>query len=72
MTIETCFKVCIYDGLKMVKSKTFHTDKCIACGNCEAVCPNGAISINFDENKNIDDVMDKIIKRYEKIVDISG
>ncbi|MFW9951785.1 MAG: 4Fe-4S binding protein [Candidatus Thorarchaeota archaeon] len=52
--------------------KAVHTDKCIACGNCEAVCPNGAIFINFDENKNIDDVIDDIIKRYENIVDISG
>jgi NAD-dependent dihydropyrimidine dehydrogenase PreA subunit len=68
----TCFKVCIYDGLKMVKGKSEHTDSCIGCGNCEAICPNGAISINFDENTNIDEVMDKIINRYEKIVDISG
>ena len=68
----TCFKVCIYDGLKMEKDKAVHTDKCIACGNCEAVCPNGAISINFDQNMDIDEVMDKIIQRYENIVDISG
>ena len=67
-----CFKVCIYDGLKVVNGKSAHTDKCIACGNCEAVCPNGAISINFDENKDIDEVINEIIKRYEKIVDISG
>jgi len=67
-----CFKVCIWNGLKMVKGKAVHTENCIACGNCEAACPNGAISINFDDNMKIDEVMDKIIKRYEKIVDISG
>ena len=67
-----CFKVCIYDGLKMVKGKSVHTDNCLGCGRCEQVCPNGAISIKFDENSNIDEVMDKIIKRYENIVDISG
>lgn len=67
-----CFKVCIYDGLKVVNGKSTHTDNCIACGNCEAACPNGAISINFDENKDIDEVLNEIIKRYEKIVDISG
>jgi len=27
-----CFEVCIYDGLKMVKGKSVHTDNCIGCG----------------------------------------
>jgi len=68
-----CFKDCIYDGLKMVKGKAQQIqENCVGCGNCVAACPNNAISINFDENTNIDEVMDKIIKRYEKIVDISG
>ena len=67
-----CFKVCIYDGLKMVKGKAVHTDNCIACGRCEQVCPNGAISTIFDDNTDIDKVVDEIIERYEKIVDISG
>jgi NAD-dependent dihydropyrimidine dehydrogenase PreA subunit len=67
-----CFKVCIYDGLKMVKGKAVHTKSCIGCGHCEIVCLNGAISINFDENMNIEEVMEDIIQRYEKIVDISG
>jgi heterodisulfide reductase subunit A-like polyferredoxin len=67
-----CFKVCIYDGLKLKKGKSVHTDKCIACGRCEEVCPNGAISLKFDEDKDIDQVVDEIIERYESIVDISG
>ncbi len=67
-----CFKVCIWDGLKMVKGKAVHTENCLACGQCEVVCPNKAISIKFDENMNIDEVMDDIVERYEKIVDISG
>lgn len=67
-----CFKVCIYNGLKMVKGKSVHTEDCLGCGHCETVCPNDAISIIFDENMNIDEVMDEIIQRYEKIVDISG
>ncbi|MHA2393609.1 MAG: ATP-binding protein [Promethearchaeota archaeon] len=67
-----CFKVCIYNGLKMVKGKSVHTDDCIGCGHCAEVCPNGAISLNFDENLEIDDVVDEIVERFEKIVDISG
>jgi len=67
-----CFKVCIYDGLKMVKGKSTHTDNCIACGRCEEVCPNDAISTIFDENVDVDEVVDEIIKRHENIVDISG
>ena len=67
-----CFKVCIYNGLKMVKGKAVHTENCLGCGHCEAKCPNGAISITFDNNMNIDEVIDEMIQRYEKIVDISG
>jgi NAD-dependent dihydropyrimidine dehydrogenase PreA subunit len=68
-----CYKVCIYNGLKIVKGKTvIDQDNCIGCGLCEITCPSKAISINFDERLNIDEVMDKIIKRYESIVDISG
>jgi UDP-glucose 4-epimerase len=67
-----CFKVCIFNGLKMVKGKAVHTENCLGCGLCEAKCPNGAISIKFDENMNIDEVIEEMIQQYEKIVDISG
>jgi len=67
-----CFKVCIYNGLKMVNGKSVHTDNCLLCGRCETVCPEKAISITFDENCNPDEIVDEIIQRYDEIVDISG
>ncbi|MHA1197475.1 MAG: DUF362 domain-containing protein [Promethearchaeota archaeon] len=68
-----CFKVCIYNGRKMVKGKAVvDQEKCIACGRCAKVCPNGATSVIFDENLDINDAINEIIERYEKIVDISG
>jgi len=68
-----CFKVCIYDGLRIKNGKTeINQENCLGCGICEIECPNDAISITFDENMDIEEVMDGIIKRYEKIVDISG
>ena len=45
-----CFKVCIYDGLKMKKDKTsINQDNCMGCGRCVRVCPNEAISISIDD-----------------------
>jgi heterodisulfide reductase subunit A-like polyferredoxin len=68
-----CFKVCIYDGLKLVKGKSAHNmDNCVGCGRCVDVCPEGAISMHYDESTDINEVMKKIIERYENIVDISG
>jgi len=67
-----CFSVCIFNGLKMVDGKSVHTDNCLLCGRCEQVCPEGAISINFDEKYDPDEIIDEIIQRYEKVVDISG
>ena len=64
-----CFKVCIYDGLRMKKGKTYiKQDNCLGCGRCEMKCPNKAISITIEDYSCID----KIIAKFNERVDISG
>ena len=65
----TCFKVCIYDGLRMKNGKaTIKQDNCMGCGRCEQICPTKAVSITIDEYGHIDE----LIQRFEERVDISG
>jgi UDP-glucose 4-epimerase len=64
-----CFKVCIYDGLRMKKGKaTIKDDHCMGCGRCEMTCPSDAVTITIDSYDRINEV----IARFEERVDISG
>ena len=63
-----CFKVCIYNGLKMENDKaTINQENCMGCGRCEMTCPNKAISITIDDYSRIDE----LIARFESRVDIT-
>jgi len=50
------------DGIAKVNQ-----DRCLGCGRCEQVCPNGAITISLDDPKRIEE----LICRIEKSVDVS-
>ncbi|MHA2298872.1 MAG: DUF362 domain-containing protein [Candidatus Hodarchaeales archaeon] len=63
-----CFKVCIYDALKMVDERAFiDNNECLGCGRCERICPNAAISITIDDYSRIDE----LIARVESRVDVT-
>jgi ferredoxin len=65
---RNCFKVCIYDAMKLVDDKAMiDQETCKGCGRCERRCPNKAISIMIDDFANIE----KLLARIESHVDVT-
>ena len=63
-----CFKVCIYNAMKMVDGKAFIDQiECVGCGRCERTCPNEAITITIDNYSRINE----LIIRIESHVDVT-
>ncbi len=53
-----CFKVCIYDAMKMIDEKAkIDQDACLGCGRCANKCPNQAITIMIDNYSRIDELI---------------
>ena len=64
-----CFKVCIYDGLRMKNDKAIiKQDNCMGCGRCEMNCPSKAVSVTIDDFSRIDE----LVARFEERTDITG
>ncbi len=46
---ERCKINCSSDAIEM-SPKAYITDRCVGCARCIAVCPEGAVNINWDES----------------------
>lgn len=63
-----CLEICAFKGMEMNDGKAeVNQNRCLGCGKCETTCPNGAISIHFDDISRIDE----FINTLESYVDVT-
>ncbi|NVM04845.1 MAG: 4Fe-4S binding protein [Candidatus Helarchaeota archaeon] len=66
---EACTELCIWGAVEVIEGKAeIDRDKCMGCGRCERKCAKKAITIKLEDPSYID----KVIKRIESHVDVTG
>jgi UDP-glucose 4-epimerase len=65
---EDCMEVCVFAGMEMIDEKAkVNQKRCLGCGRCASTCPNDAISIEFNDIRRVDELIEKL----EAHVDVS-
>ena len=63
-----CVGVCVFNAREIVEGKaSMDPNLCMVCGRCVDICPAGAISVEIEDTKYIDE----FIARLESIVDVT-
>ena len=56
-----CLEVCVFKGMEWINEKArVNQKRCLGCGRCEDTCPNGAISIQFDDVSRVNELINKL------------
>ena len=63
-----CLEICAFKGMEMIDDKAeVNQNRRLGCGKCEMTCPNGAISIYFDDISRVEE----FINTLDSVVDVS-
>ena len=59
-----CLEVCVFKGMSWVDDKAVvNQTRCLGCGRCAKACQNDAISIVFDDNSRVNELIEKNIRK---------
>ena len=59
--------ICFVDAIQLIENRAQISKECRGCGRCVEICPQNAISVEFNNNESII----KSIKKIENLVDVT-